>query len=507
MNPNAFQRISPYQTPNSHSVGSIRWLIFAGALESPLTKPFPLPQRYNSPSMNRLISAHPPHRTNSLLILIGLIFLTACTSAPTLTTLPLTSTAIPPTSSPIPSEIPDTQSTRNADNTQIAIDATARIAGLTALAPTNTPRPTFTLTPMLTPTPTLVPVPNSDSFFAEMQIKGYRIIDSGSIEQDGFVFSAYLFREPPENEESRIESTIQETWIIAFYRWDGQVNELRQTFYTSPYNKQNLASPYPYLYRLINWDDPRSTMIFDFFLDVDEELRTLHDLHGNSSDINQNGWPEFAFIAQYCPASCSRPTVEYQFFEIQTDMAFDLEKNLPGHLSLYPVSNDPRVFSASEKEWYGFFGQMEIPRYFLWENDQFVEVTLEFTNQILEWVGSRIEELKANYGKSFATELSEQDLVRIPLVYEQLNMRDEGLELFLEISDPSHWPNTDPEYACWLQITRAQFLSEYETNKPFTIPISNYLLTFANFVIEREVAKYDPNKYDLSACLTFIQDN
>ena len=452
----------------------------------------------------------------ALLILFSFIVLTACTNAPTLTTLPFTPTPVPPISSPIPSETTDILATRNAANTQIAIDATTRIAGLTstqaekatltALVPTNTPQPTFTATPTPNPTSTLVPVSESDPFFNEMQTKGYRVVDSGSIERDGFIFSAYLFREPRENEENRLESTIRETWIMAFYRWDGQKIELMRTFYPAQYNKQILESVYPYQYKIIDWDNPLTTLAFEFLLEVEDDLRQILEFSGISSDINQNGWPEFTFIAQYCPSSCSSPTVEFHFFEVRPDGAYDLAADLPGHLSYHPISIDPLVFSASEEYGYGFLSQLTIPRYFRWENDKFTEVTLEYTNQILEWVNSGVAELKSNYGQPFSTVVSELDLIRIPLVYEQLNMREQGLELFLEISDISHWPNTDSEYTCWLQFTRAQFLSEYEMNKPFTVPSSPNGLAFTT-IIKREFVNYDQNKYDLSACLALIQDN
>ncbi len=377
-----------------------------------------------------------------------------------------------------------------------------------AITPSATPRPVSSPTTIPTPFPTSTPIAD-DAFTREMSEKGYAIWAAGSIQEDAYTYHAYLFREPKENAKDRTMDVIRETWIIAFYRDDGEKNELMGTFYPASWSKREPDESYPIFYRLINWDDPsRSFLGLEWVFDPDEETRASAGLNHFASDINHNGRPEFDFVAQYCPVSCSHPTGAYHFFEItETGRIIDLAAGMPGHLDFLPLSTDPVVFIVSERYGYGFFTSVNIPHYYEWHNDQFVEVTQQYKDSIIEWETERISKLKAEYGQPFYGEPNETTLVGIPMIYQSLGMGSEGLTLFLEISDPLNWPNTPLDDLCWLQYVRAHFQDAFEEGTPFTVPQDSSDLTRLSMeYLQRMITPFNPEIYDLTACYAILPD-
>ncbi|HNB54786.1 MAG TPA: hypothetical protein PK530_22755, partial [Anaerolineales bacterium] len=307
----------------------------------------------------------------------------------------------------------------------------------------------------------------------------------------------------------RFYDVIRETWIIAFYRQDGEKMELMGTFYPASWSKREPDDSYPILYKFINWDDPQGTFIpFEVFYEPDEETRISAGLNQYISDINHNGRPEFSLVAQYCPVSCSRPVNEFHFFEIsKTGKPIDLAAGMPGHLGLLSFSTDPVVFIVSEQYWYGFLSGIYIPHYYEWRDDQFVEVTQQYKDSIIEWETERISKLKTEYGQPFYGEPNETTLVGIPMIYQSLGMGSEGLTLFLEISDPLNWPNTPLDDLCWLQYVRAHFQDAFEKGTPFTIPQDSSDLTRLSMeYLQRMITPFNPETYDLTACYAILPD-
>jgi hypothetical protein len=381
-----------------------------------------------------------------------------------------------------------------------------------AITPSATPRPISS--PTITPTPSLTSTPIADdAFVQEMTEKGYTVTSAGSIQDGQYVYHTYLFREPKENASNRTMDVIQETWIIAFYRWDGQKNDLVGTFYPASWSKREPDNSYPVFYRIINWNDPhRSFLGLEWVYDPDEETRVVAGLKEYASDINHNGRPEFDFVAQYCSVSCSQPAGAYHFFEITaTGKVIDLAAGLAGHLDFHPYSIDPVVYEIVERYGYGnfgFFGGVYIPHFYEWQEDRFVEVTLQFKNMILESWDESIAELKAQYGQPFYGIPNETTLVSIPMIYQSLGMGSEGLTLFLEISDLANWPATDSGTTCWLQYSRAYFSTEYASGKPFTLPRSSSAFdpAISSYTLKQELNLIDATQYELTACYALLPD-
>ena len=365
--------------------------------------------------------------------------------------------------------------------------------------------PTLAQTPSFVATGTTAPLADDDEFLIEMRSKGYRITQSGSIvDEHGVVYSAYIFREPWENQSDRLESFVKETWIIAFYRWDGLQNELLNTFYSAVYNKSIPDGSYPELIALANWDNPISSFGWlEIFIVPDEMERSLLRLEGFSSDINHNNKPEFMILSQYCPISCSRVRHAVQFYEISEDTQIvELAADLPGHIEFTPYSTDPVLYAVNQEKWYGFISQINAMSIYQWGGDGFEDVTIEYSHLMLEEIETKLGAIQYGPDVSFVAESTQELMIEVLQTYQQIDMREKGLEVFLDLTYPDSWSGIDQESICWLQVARATAQDEFKLGVPFSIPHSThtYLDTYINsiqfFIQERNL-----RAYDVSACM------
>jgi hypothetical protein len=381
-------------------------------------------------------------------------------------------------------------------------------------SPTRTlrPRPSATLTPTFTPfpsstsTPTQTPIPIApgDRFLNEMQQKGYHIDQAGSIvDSDSLVYTAYIFsnmKYPGDYGFSKPDSR-----IIGFYCWDGKENLLIGNAYPSWYSKHEPVYP-AYFYRLANWDDPWNSMqgvAIDEYPDA--RTRELLQLHGYSSDINQNGRPEFIFAAEYCPISCSRTTDGFDYFEIRNShQVVNLAKGLPGRIVLHPISETPLTFEVNDSYWYGFFSEIYLPTFISWNGQGFEDVTRQHIDDLLTRVETLTANIEAQYGQPFGSEPTTTSVYQVLMLYQQMGMRQKGLETFLRLTDIQNWPSTMDQAICWLQLSRARAQEDYLTNREFSmIPATIYWLVYEH-IIDEWVKPLDKTKYDLSACYQLI---
>ena len=72
--------------------------------------------------------------------------------------------------------------------------------------------------------------------------------------------------------------------------------------------------------------------------------------------------------------------------------------------------------------------------------------------------------------------LSETDFLEILYQYDKAGLRDEAMPLFLEITNPDNWPNTDALYLCWLEAVRMNAQQDYEQGTSFSLPPSMLVL-------------------------------
>ena len=102
--------------------------------------------------------------------------------------------------------------------------------------------------------------------------------------------------------------------VIAFYRLDGNKNELLSVQYFPPIDGHYAVGAV-----IVNWDYPiLAEPLLDFRTQADEITKQILKEDNFSSDINQNGLPEFAFTIEHCPVSCTHTEVEFSYLKSKT---------------------------------------------------------------------------------------------------------------------------------------------------------------------------------------------
>ena len=131
----------------------------------------------------------------------------------------------------------------------------------------------------------------------------------------------------------------------------------------------------------------------------------------------------------------------------------------------------------------------------------FVDVTIDYADLILMEIDAMQNELSASFGQPIVSERAQELMIEVLLMYQEIEMREEGIRIFLEMTDPANWHEAEQESLCWLQVARASAQDEFESDEPFSIPHSThtyfdaYLNSVQNFMEGRDLSSYD-----LSAC-------
>jgi hypothetical protein len=377
------------------------------------------------------------------------------------------------------------------------------------LPATSTSLPKTTSTPAHTPFPTQTPIqpaPTSnvislsenDEHYLQLKDKGYRLVSSGSlVGPEGFTYSAYLFVNPALSPLYAGSDPTKDTLVIAFYRWDGEKNEfINAQGLPAVDNVQASAAG------IADWDQPYSGIeLLDVYLVADEETKPFFKQGKYSSDFNQNGLPEFTVAVEYCPLSCTHPTDGLQLFEIQTpDRVKNITEDLPGLTHFDMHSKNPFTFYVGDSDPYDIYVDIGSYWIYAWDGSKFVDVSKSYTEDYMADANSIVSNLKSHYGKPFdeGEIRSEIDVLTILKLYEKAGISEEGLQVFLDITDISHWPNTSTMSQCWLQISRAMAQEDLKRHRNFGLPPS-YSLGF-NEVDQDLVKQLEQAGYDTSAC-------
>jgi hypothetical protein len=431
----------------------------------------PTPMRAGSPRRGLLPSPTLPsdsiRRRQAWLWLALSVFLAACTSPQ-----PATPTLIPTATLPPFTVTPKPTATSQATATPL---------------PTEAPRPTPTLT--FTPLPTRPPdAEPGDAQWRDWQTAGYKLDSSAStIGPKGFTYSVYLWSRDESDRPAK-------SYGLAFYLWDGYSYKLIE--------KQDMAEG---LCVLTDWDSA------EFRLVPTSQERIVLNLHGRWSDINNNGLPEIALERYAACSACNETNVTTQFYEIRdSQMVVEITESIPDILTpgfLLHTAN-PLTIQAYEITYYGTGSSatMGIRRIYQWDGTQYVNVTAYYPEEYEAEVASRVALIKKQYGKAFHLVPGIQPFLEILLIYNEAHLlKQSGLQTFLEVTNPSHWPGTEPIGLCWLQLARAYAQMDYEKNVPFRL----YTLAEGPFVIggshdqspwdltEQDI---DTARFDVSAC-------
>ncbi len=436
-----------------------------------------------------------------LVVFLVTVLLSACASTPALIPPAITDTPVPAlTATPLPTEPLLPASTVDIN--------TPKPSNTVTITPSNPP--TALAEASLTPTATMIPISDSDNFRLDLQEQGYTLFSSSStIGPGGYVFSAYIFldstfgtRTPPRPYR---ETQDTEGCRIAFYRWDGEENMFLYSFSGAQYTEKSAYTGYPISCFPVVWEDPFTWS--GYASPTQEDLEPIN-AKGSWSDLNQNGMPEFAIKYHYCSNACENyGVISVHLYEIKTtSKVVDITADLPGIIE--PIkglvhSTDPLDFYVFDPtlEYCYKWCTLETFWIYAWNGEQFVDVTPKYVDEYR----AKGERLIASLEQKETVSFREWDFLEILFVYEKANLRQEGLDHFLEITDPARWPNADPWEQCWLQGARAQALEDYAIGRPFQFPIFRFQ-SFAEPIweVEDTVEYFVGTPYDLSACVALL---
>jgi len=295
---------------------------------------------------------------------------------------------------------------------------------------------------------------------------------------------------------------------IAFYRWDGSENVFLYSFPAARYLEETVYPGFPVSCRPNVWAERFTIFGGDL---AEEDLESIH-ANGPWSDINQNGAPEFAVIYQYCSNAClNHGAVAVHLYEIQTTSKIvDLTANLPGVID--PIkgfihSLDPvEIYVHDPTLWYCYkFCIIDTWWIYSWDGRKFVNVSGAYADEYRA-IGEKIVETVL---QKEAVSFREWDFLEILFHYEKAGLGSEGIEIFLDITDPMRWSRATPVELCWLQFARASILDDFETGRPFRFP--RFQLAFLDLIaldapsiLERIMPEMDTQKYDLSECIALL---
>ncbi len=420
------------------------------------------------------------HKTALITGLCGMLFfLLAGCLQPVSTEIVITdSTNLPPASSPTTSPAqrletsqPITPSPKNSPTLQnsptLTSTKTAEPAAATAQQPESAASAGI-------PAEETIPLAEDDAFRLELKAKKYLLTSAGSIRwSEKFIFSAYVFIQTDSSPLLAGDLDVnQDTVLIAFYRWDGSENQL--------IGVKRLSGPPPGLpvgAEIINWTKPASRVpVVEFFFQPGPDHLRLLNGQNYSSDINRNALPEFAFLVEYCPISCNDPMFGIQLFELQsTSSIVNLTEDLPGLTRFTPFTENPSAFSVTDTIWYDFYSTIQTTWVFTWDGAKFNDISASFPEAYTAEAELIINSVQSYFGQPFeqngmALELATLKILKL---YEKAGMPEQGLEIFMQLTDPAHWPGTGTNSLCWLNISRATAEDDFKQDRVYSIPGSS----------------------------------
>lgn len=324
-------------------------------------------------------------------------------------------------------------------------------------------------------------------------------MSSSTIGPKDFIYSAYLFK------NNRIDPLVDETRTdicrLAIYRLDSGENELLRSF-TGPLYAQNNRYTYPVYCEAINWDAPSQHVTAGG--EITQETRTLLGLYGYWSDINRNGLPEFAVYYQYCAQGClDYGAVAVHFYEIKnTYQPANITAVLPGVLHPWNLvhRNDPLdlwVYDNSLE--YMPLTNIETYWIYAWDKTKFKDVSSNYQAEY----SAQIDQIASGIRDKYGLALTEPNLemLQILVLSNKADLsQSQTLATFMDLSNPNHWPGTNPTLTCWLQLARAYAQRDAAKGRPFSLPPNENKLDKSN--LEEIIAEYSELNYDLSACET-----
>ena len=424
-----------------------------------------------------------------------------------------------------------TVSTMFAD--EVVIPPTIEPSITATIVPTATsPQATSTLEPTATqnpysgaePYPTAIAFTQDDVHIQELVDSGYNLLfGSSTAGPDGFIYSAYIFIDatfPPSSLRSTTENLFPrapyrevlspeeytEGCRIVFYRSDREMNEYMDSFGAPKYSEGGIYQGYPVSCLPNDWQHPKIIS----FGSPDDADRELLGLNGVWSDINQNGWPEFAVYYQYCGNACRNyGAISTHLYEIQAQSRVEnITADLPGVLEVFHIvhSKAPVDFYVYDPTlWYCYkWCIIDTWWIYAWDGEKLVDVTPNYADEYRAKGAGIVKSVQEKYESSFR----DSELLKILFLYEKAGLRDEAIEIFLELTNPLNWPNISQEEICWLQFARASATDDYLHERPFRFPEFRLEGAVVDIIDYQFADNFEPgfniDDYDISACEDFM---
>jgi hypothetical protein len=184
-------------------------------------------------------------------------------------------------------------------------------------------------------------------------------------------------------------------------------------------------------------------------------------------DVNENGNIDIAVSFLW---GNNIDGSEVHIFEVRDGTTIvDLMANLPGVIS--PWDYDPYYldFLVIDLAWVHhdcIYPPIRTFWIYYWDGDAYVDQTSQFDLQ--DYLTSIADGLRERHGSPFVPARDIDPLVKILVMYDKWGRRDDGWQLYEELSDPVNWPGTDEESLRWLEADIAHFRGEYEAGLDFT---------------------------------------
>ncbi|MCA9932506.1 MAG: hypothetical protein H6662_18210 [Ardenticatenaceae bacterium] len=276
-----------------------------------------------------------------------------------------------------------------------------------------------------------------------------------------YVYAAYLLRDPAFFDPG-MGITGPEACRLAIYRFTQSNGEFLRTF----------GAPGTVSLCHFNWveegewwspgsDDPNRVI----------KNRATLGVSGNWSDINQNDLPEVGIYYNYCFNACLDYGIpDTRFYEIQsTSQVVEITANLPGvilpwELLTFPILDHIPAFEVrTPNKW----DRLESPWIFTWDGNQFVDRTANYQREYLSMAEETASRIRETFTESEHPKWHLRSIYTILFNLEKAGLREEGFNLFLELTDPQNWSIADATDIQLLYWIREQVEADYASGSPF----------------------------------------
>lgn len=214
---------------------------------------------------------------------------------------------------------------------------------------------------------------------------------------DGIRYGAFILTDPSiDPDDLSGERTGPEVCRLAVYRWEDRENVMIGTFPAATYPQ--MEDVYPFGCTPVDWDEESYSNYDDL---TDKERRMLKMNHA-WSDVNQNGWPEFAIWYGFCDLDCWTDTSStIQFYEIQEDSTVvNITAGLPGPIIQSRISHKgiPGTLYVVNSRYVEKFYEINTFWIYSWNGSFYEDVTLDYVGDFLEWGENKLVEIRQEYG-------------------------------------------------------------------------------------------------------------